>query len=64
MPKKKEEQVEIMLDRKIVETRRGRYKKYLVKWKGLQQEDNTWILEESLKSLNEEKWRSFEEHPL
>lgn len=47
--------MEEVLDRKIIEIRRGRYSKYMVKWIDLPYEDNTWILEEELRTLDERK---------
>ena len=60
LPKKKKEQVEELLDRKIVATRRGRYSKYLIKWTDLSHEDSMWISEEEMRTLDERKWEKFE----
>ena len=58
--RKKKEKIEEVLDMKIVDTRRGRYNGYLIKWKGLLQEDNTWITKEEIRNLDREKWQRFE----
>jgi len=42
-----------VLDKKVVKTRRGRYKRYLVRWKDLPPDDDTWVIDEELKELNE-----------
>lgn len=60
LPWKKREQVEKVLERKVVMTRGGRYKKYLVKWSYFPYEDNTWISKEELKALDWHKWKIFE----
>ena len=52
--------MEEVLDRKVVVTRGGRYKKYLVKWLGLPYEDNTWISKEELKALDRQRWNTIE----
>lgn len=60
LSKKKREQVEEVLDWKVVVTSGRRYKKYLVKWSDLPYEDSAWISEEELKALDKQKWKIFE----
>jgi len=43
-PKKKREQVEQILDTKLVATRSKSYKLYFIKWKYLPDSYNSWIM--------------------
>ena len=42
------EQIDEIIDDQIVSTRDGGYHKFLVRWKGLPDSDNTWINREKL----------------
>ena len=64
VPVKKKEEVDQILDKKTMDTRHGKYNKYLVHWKGLEQEDNTWVTEWEIQKLDADKWKQFEEDNL
>ena len=54
LPKKKREKVEHVLDTKLATTRSKSYKLYLVKWEGLPDSYNSWIIEAELLKHNQE----------
>jgi hypothetical protein len=52
LPKKKRKQVERVLDTKLFATRSKSYKLYFVKWEGLPNSYNNWIIETDLLKYN------------
>ena len=54
LPKKKREKVERVLDTKLAATHSKAYKLYLVKWEGLPDSYNSWIMKAELLKHNRE----------
>jgi hypothetical protein len=46
------EQIDVILDDQLVSMRRGGYQKFLVRWKGRPESDNSWIKADEVQRLN------------
>ena len=54
------EQIDEIIDDQIVSTRDGGYHRFLVRWKGLPDSDNTWINRKELQRLDPDCLEHFE----
>ena len=54
------EQIDEIIDDQIVSTRYGGYQRFLVRWKGLPDSDNTWINREELQWLDLNRLEHYE----
>ena len=54
------EQIDEIIDENIVSTRDDGYHRFLVRWKGLHDSDNTWINREELQRLDPDRLEHYE----
>lgn len=58
-PSSLDNEIEDIVDTKLISTRKGGYQKYLVKWKNLGWSDCTWISDEEFQHFNSDLYKKY-----